>query len=585
MACVIIKYKDKFDGEIREFQCQFISDLLTLPVQTSSPNKAGTGSLCLCEEDGNVYILRSDGNWVALDPVTISTINDLVTGGLFPLSAEQGKILKQLVDAKIAKSDIADNLITDDANKVASAKQVKILNDKLDLKIDANDLANVLSNGKIIPYYIEAMAGFMWAGDGVPTNLTPYSGGNYYMEISGVEGENYVTRTGGGAIADAGVSTKWAAVIKDDSGNWQVYLVTGTEGLDKIYIYPNLAVTITAGEIGNLNDAAYGQHYTERGYKALAQYIYNALPVYADRNTYIAKFKNTDVSGSWVNIGSPFVTYNSAVGMGVSPRRAYTAKSLDGYCYGDGTTQGFEWTCNLAQKSGFLETFVGSDVNTAVITAEFYLDDILQSTVTGLGYHIERLVFPFSGANTGKIKIFIPNCSAVKHIFISDTTWWVNEYPAKEKMIEPSRVVYIGDSWGTFHSKALTVELARMINQDKGTFITVDNPSAEGMTSKWGLEFLYDHVIKARPRYCIIEFFTNDCNIANGAGGVSYTNPAGETSSTAGMTMEQWRINIRAMAQLCIDNGIQPIILCPCGQSTNQNAFNVYLTEGVSSLA
>lgn len=54
MAYEIIKYKDKFDGEIREFQCQFISDLQTLPSQTSSP-KASTGSLCLVEEDGNVY--------------------------------------------------------------------------------------------------------------------------------------------------------------------------------------------------------------------------------------------------------------------------------------------------------------------------------------------------------------------------------------------------------------------------------------------------------------------------------------------------------------------------------------------------
>lgn len=138
MAYELIKYKKEFNDEIREFQCQLLSDLTSLPVQTSSP-KAGTGSLCLCEEDGNVYILKTDGTWVALDPVTISTINDLTTGGLFPLSAEMGKALKTLVDGKVAKTDIINDLTTGGATKVASAETVKTLETN---KVDKSDVVD-----------------------------------------------------------------------------------------------------------------------------------------------------------------------------------------------------------------------------------------------------------------------------------------------------------------------------------------------------------------------------------------------------------------------------------------------------------
>lgn len=136
MAYELIKYMNKFNDEIRYFQCAALTDISSLPNQLSSP-KCATGSMCLVEENAAIFILGVDHNWKELDPVTISIVNDLVTDNAYaPLSAAQGKVLKELIDQKIAKASIADNLTTDDATKVLSAKQGKILAER-----KANDIS------------------------------------------------------------------------------------------------------------------------------------------------------------------------------------------------------------------------------------------------------------------------------------------------------------------------------------------------------------------------------------------------------------------------------------------------------------
>lgn len=62
-----------------------------------------------------------------------SIVNDLTTGGTqVPLSAEQGKVLKQLTDAKIDTSSIVNDLTTGGAAVPASAETVKSLKTIID---------------------------------------------------------------------------------------------------------------------------------------------------------------------------------------------------------------------------------------------------------------------------------------------------------------------------------------------------------------------------------------------------------------------------------------------------------------------
>lgn len=496
----------------------------------------------------------------------------------------------EVVDLRLDEDGIAHptarERIASDLQKVDE----KFASVNADLAERANEISvlqDILNNGALKPYYVENMASFNYNSLGNPAGLSKYAGGNFFLGISGNVGESFVTVTSGN-IADAGTSY-WGAVIKDDEGNWIPYSVTGSDGVSKLNISPPLKKTITNGEIGNLHDAIAGQHYTERGYFALAQHIYKSLPKYAERNKYLAKFRSTDTSAGtpWTIIGTPYVSYS----LGYAPfqngfHKAYTPKSFQMYCGANGTTQGAQWTQNVANKKGFVETFIGSKQNNANITVEFHLDGVLKERIQGLGNLVERIVFPFSNASSAVLKVFIENVSVITDILISDTTWWINERennPAK--IFRPhSKLVYLGDSWGAYHNKAITRELSRLISKDTGTTVDIINPSVPGMTSAWGKAWFNEYVLKEKPTHVIIEFFVNDYNSSSPGSTHTYVGPDGITYSAV-VTKEQWRNNIKEMCNLAILNGIQPIVLCPCatassGQAQGLSEYNVYLVEG-----
>jgi len=100
-----------------------------------------------------------------------SIVNDLVTGGTtVPLSAEQGKILKQQVDEKIAYSDIVDDLTTGGSTVPASAETVKTL----------KGLIDGMSNGLQYKGPFDASAG-SWPTD-------PSQGDFYKVSVAGTVG-------------------------------------------------------------------------------------------------------------------------------------------------------------------------------------------------------------------------------------------------------------------------------------------------------------------------------------------------------------------------------------------------------------
>lgn len=79
----------------------------------------------------------------------IRVIDDLTsTGTTDALSANQGKELKALVDAKVPIADIQDNLTSTDTNKPLSAKQGRLLKSSVDLKANKNHThANISDSG------------------------------------------------------------------------------------------------------------------------------------------------------------------------------------------------------------------------------------------------------------------------------------------------------------------------------------------------------------------------------------------------------------------------------------------------------
>lgn len=94
---------------------------------------------------GDIYVYdRTNGQWIHIDALKFNIndyllISDIVdnvtsTNTNKALSANQGKVLKVLVDAKVNTSDVKDNLTSTDIDKPLSAKQGKELKTLVDGK-------------------------------------------------------------------------------------------------------------------------------------------------------------------------------------------------------------------------------------------------------------------------------------------------------------------------------------------------------------------------------------------------------------------------------------------------------------------
>lgn len=151
------------EGLITDLQNDKInySDVVdNLTTNTQMPLSANQGLILKGLIDGIQTLLNSDN--INLDTVQelvdaiedvqgwISTIlvNDLTTGGTTKaLTAQQGVVLKALVDARILISDIVNDLTTGGVLKVLSAEQGLVLKGLVDARILISDIVNDLTTG------------------------------------------------------------------------------------------------------------------------------------------------------------------------------------------------------------------------------------------------------------------------------------------------------------------------------------------------------------------------------------------------------------------------------------------------------
>ena len=425
-----------------------------------------------------------------------------------------------------------------------------------------NQLQNVFMGKGLEPYWIETAVEFGFTHGGVPEGVNNYEGGNYFLEVSGNEGDEFVTVTGGN-ITHAGQTISWASVIKDDSGNWKPYRVLGTNGVDQVNIYPPLKSNISNGELANVHDAEMGQHYTERGYFALAQHIYSYSPFYADRNKVISKFNpSTDdlENNKWKHVDTnPTIAVGSVVNSsGILSKEGNNTLYLEGV---GGKTLESSYELELKGKKGFVETHVKTGDRQMIV--EFYLDGVLVETIEAEPSILNKIKFRFENADSAKLRVYLQNTTSWSGLAIGRTTWYETDEESTTIIPPHSRLVYLGDSWGEFHNRAVSRELSRLLTRDSGTTVEVFNDSVGGMTSKWGMAWFEEYVIKNRPTHVIIEFFTNDLNSISNSLPYDYVAPDGQTYSGEIASREEWLNNIKQLANISKRYGIQPIIVAP----------------------
>lgn len=426
------------------------------------------------------------------------------------------------------------------------------------------------------PLFVETLLSFGKYGIGAPSGVSNYAGGNYVLTVSGNEGDSFVT-VNAGNITHAGATAKWAAVIEYADGSFGLYQVQGFAG-SQLNIFPALDRSVSNVKLGNIHDMVAGQHYTELGYKAFAQHIYNFNAKYALRDKFIAQFYGTDTSSDWVSIGSPSLTYNR----GLSPsgsdnlmkgdsNRSLTVKA-------NAADEGVYWEVDLGKTQGYLELNAGLFEGTSA-TIEFYLDDILKETKI-IGLTADRFIFEYANYSKGKILIKASTGTTVR---IARTVWW-NNIGKSETLIPPSvnKIAYLGDSWGTYHNSANPNEILRLhklVNPDA----TLINQSRGGMTTKYAVAWI-DWVLAQNPDVVIIEFFTNDSNCINGASsGINFIDPDGNTQSTF-VTRADYFNNLAILANKCIDAGVQPIFIMPAVvESQLQTQYHSILARDVGT--
>ncbi len=204
-----------------------------------------------------------------LDPalaakVNISSIvNDVVTGGTqVPLSAEQGKELKQQIDQKVNVSDIVDDLTTGGSNVPASAETVKAL----------KALIDGMSNGLEYKGAFDASIG-SWPSD-------PSQGDFYKVSVAGTVG-GVDLNVNDMIIANKDVSGASA------TADWDV--IDNTEAADIL----RLADILTAADLGGA--AAADDKVPSQ--KAVKTYVDNAIASVGGGEPKIKVDKSLSISG------------------------------------------------------------------------------------------------------------------------------------------------------------------------------------------------------------------------------------------------------------------------------------------------
>lgn len=426
-------------------------------------------------------------------------------------------------------------------------------------EIDAtNEKVKTIERFNLRPYFVEYFASFNKFGLGTPSGLANYTGGNYVVTISGNVGDSFVTVTNGNISHGGGT---WPCVIQSDDLTTEQNRVLSISGSTFTLLRP-LTKTINVGKLGNLHDALNGQHYTELGYYAFTQHFYKAPPRYTERQKVIAQFLGSDTSGQWNVTGFPSYANSSNIANADNTFRKVGTKALE--MYSADATKYAEWSVQLSDQKGYLESFIGCSVGQAVV--EFYLDDVLMGTKT-IKREVERIVFPFEYAKTGRIKVKAAGPTFPQDVYIGNTSWFLSEKFSPERLIQPDdKIVYIGDSWGEFHNKATTRELTRLMQVDGGTPVIL-NYSKGGHSSDYAREWFEEYVLANKPDVVIIEYFTNDFNSVGGINIGTFLNPSGQQQDMNIASLTEYLANIRFMVDVAIENGIRPIVILPA--STN----------------
>lgn len=369
-------------------------------------------------------------------------------------------------------------------------------------------------------------------------------------------------------------STAWWGGILTQNGidGYEPYNVRYKSDTE-LEIFPALKTDVSNAILANyVLDAGTnyaGMHLTKRGYDAYAQCVYAANPKYAEKISYLARWRADVDSTSTTDIG-PFVKYGGTANVGIGEKNindefmdSLARKRVNfGYVSGWGdskaheTKTGLKWeNVDLQQKTGYMELYIGGYVDGYVypegyeVNVDLYLDGELAYHYVKETTILERICVDFADADTATLDIYFNKMNVYNGASVGFTlsrcTFWENSGTFGTKLIQPNAtIVQNFDSWGVYSDSASAKELERLHNVASRNTIPYVNNSKGSMTSTWSKENLYDNVLQYNTNYALFDFAINDTNSSD-------------------VTSELYRENMQWVFNECITNNIQPILIMP----------------------
>jgi hypothetical protein len=402
--------------------------------------------------------------------------------------------------------------------------------------------------------------------------------------VSGSSGDSSLSISAGDQTKGTGT---WSAILKHDDNTYGAYIVSNL-GSNVCTIFPNLRATVTSKTLRNLGGTINGQHYTEPGFRALANFIWNSTRRATYRNRYAAQWRGSlGVKADWTNIGGltsgqyAIATTNNVIGLTTAKEsNAFISRSRTTLTFNGAsvrTGKGVTKTFSLGGKSGVLEMLVSCGLIGAVAGGAFYpfhvnakvdgVDIFDQTFVRNDG--LVRILVDFPSGTSGVVTVTYSDDTGPTNTtgYVDCVNWWTydrvpNGFAWTDRVIDKNgNVVILGDSWSTFYPTvpgqsdgALGQELQSLMTAAGGTG-TVTSVGVAGTTAEYGLANFNTVVAPLNPTQVIIEFFTND---RNQYGDANY---------------QRWLNALYAIGQKCQAIGAEPIFISPLQTSSLSQAI------------
>ena len=455
-------------------------------------------------------------------------------------------------------------------------------------EIDMSVQQKTTSIAAKFPLIVDVSSELSWTSMVLPASMY---GKNCEYTVSGSIGSTVLTvsKSSGVELSEIDSTEWWGAVLSTNGiDNYEAYNARYKSDTE-IEVYPALRSDVTNGVLANfMYDAGTtyaGMHLTERGYKAYAQYVYNANPKHAEKTSYIARWRADIDSASSTDIG-PFIAYGGKRNVSVSSSNInpwvmnkLSQKSLNfGYVSGWGnkyahsTKTGLKWeNIDLKNKTGYMELYLGGYVdgfdypNGYEINVDLYLDGVLAKHYEKESMVLERICWDFAGASTATLDIYFNNMGVINSSSVGFTlsrcTFWENSDTRNVPLIQKGATVTQNfDSWGVYQDSASAKEFSRLHNVASGETILYENHSKGSMTSDWCKENLDINVLQYKTDYALFDFAINDKN-------------------SQSVTSEIYIENMKYVFYKCIENNIQPILIMPTVHGVAYYGYGVYVFD------